>query len=222
MNGWPAALLLALAVFAALWLAIRQRRQLWSAIAAAIIFALTGYALQGRPELPAAPAMARAEGNEAAETLIAIRSDMDQQFSPAKRWLTLSDGFLRDGNYRLAAALLQSGLKENPNSADLWSGLGLVLMLAGDGTITPPAEYAFAKARTHAPRHPAPDYFTGLYALFEGNPEKALTHWEGVLERSTPKAKWRPRLESQIATLRGLVTSASANADNLDKPMKLR
>jgi cytochrome c-type biogenesis protein CcmH len=173
--------------------------------------------MQGRPTLPTAPANASKKGNEAVETLITIRGDMDQQFTAAKQWLTLSDRFARDGNYRMAAALLQSGLKENPKSADLWSGLGVVLMLAGDGTISPPAQYAFDKARAYAPRHPAPDYFTGLYALFEGNPAKALKLWDGVLERSSPKAKWRPRLESQIAGLQTLLVRASVNSAEPDK-----
>jgi cytochrome c-type biogenesis protein CcmH len=103
----------------------------------------------------------------------------------------------------MAAAILQSGIKKNPESADLWAALGVVLMLAGEGQITPPAKMAFVKARALSPKHPVPGYFEGLEVLFKGDLKKAISLWESVMANTPEKAKWRPRLESQ---LRGLKT----------------
>ena len=101
---------------------------------------------------------------------------------------------------------------DNP---DLWSALGLVLMLASDGEMTPPAKLAFDKARTLAPNLPAPDYFEGLAALFDRKPDITISKWNMVLERATPKAKWRPAVESQLAGLESLLAGAAPPSPEL-------
>ncbi len=204
MNGWVTLGLLALASLAGLILIGRLSRGLWQAAAAAIVLAMTGYVLQGRPSLPASPAQPIEAENEAAEALLTMRAEMDQSFGVSKRYLVTADSFSRSGDYKLSAAYIQSGLREYPRDADLWNALGLQLMLASEGRISPPAKLAFDRARANWPSHPGPDYFQGLSDLFAGNAPSAIAHWEMALAKATPKAKWRPRLESQLASLRRL------------------
>ncbi len=205
MDGWFVAIALAALVFAALLFFARQRKQVWTVLAAVLVLALAGYAFQGRPSLPNAPAPIQKKGNKAFEDLITLRADMDRRFSSSKQWLMLSDSYARDGNFKMSAAFLQSALLKKPNDGDLWAALGLVLMLAGDGTISPPSEYAFQKARALSPRHPAPDYFRGLNALFNGDAAKAVTLWEALIKDAPKTAKWRPKLESQLLGLKSML-----------------
>ncbi len=222
MGGWLIMIVLAAATFGGLMLFAHERVKMWTALAAAIMLALTGYAIQGRPSLPSAPAQPIAEKGEAVEALLSIRADMDYQYSASKQWLTLSDGFARNGNYRLAAALLQSGLKKEPRNADLWSALGLVLMLAGDGEISPPAQFAFDKARQFRPQHPAPDYFAGLAALFKQDPAATVALWKPILADAPAKAKWRPRLESQLAGLERMIAQSQPLPQTNSQPAEIK
>jgi cytochrome c-type biogenesis protein CcmH len=115
-----------------------------------------------------------------------------------------ADAFAKQGNYTLAASYIQSGLRNEPENAELWSALGLQLMLASKGQMSPPAQLAFDKARTLRPNYPAPYYFAGLARLFGGDLKAAILLWEKTLSLATPKAKWKPRLESQLAALEAL------------------
>jgi cytochrome c-type biogenesis protein CcmH len=219
VTGWI--IIIALAVLTALGiLAVNPaRRRLWQPVLAALVLAFAGYSWQGNPDYKSAPANAAEAEQGAADALIKMRSDMDQSYGVAKTWLVTADGFARDGNYQAAAGYIQAGIKQHPDNADLWSALGLVLMLAADGDLTPPAKLAFDKARNLAPQQPAPDYFEGLAALFDRKPVETLVKWRALLAQATPKAKWRAPLESQVKGLESMLAQAVAtqNANNIEQ-----
>lgn len=219
MNGWVILILLSLSSLAALVLIGRLQGALWQIGAAAILLGMTGYVLQGRPSLPSSPAKPVAAKQDAAEALILMRAEMDQSFGIAKKWLVTADSFSRIGDHQLSAAYIQSGLRKYPKDADLWSAMGVQLMLASEGQMSPPARLAFDKAQQYWPRHPAPEYFQGLADLFSGNLPSAISRWEKLLETASPNAKWRPRLESQLASLRRLGNNgAPGGNDTVTKP----
>jgi cytochrome c-type biogenesis protein CcmH/NrfG len=215
MIGWIIMIGTCLVSALAILAFAKGRRQLWQPVAATVVLAMAGYAWQGRPDLSSSAAQPIAAERGAADALLKMRSDMDQNFGVAKMWLVTADGFARDGSYSAAAGYIQAGLREHPDNPDLWSALGLVLMLASDGEMTPPAKLAFDKARTLAPNLPAPDYFEGLAALFDRKPDITISKWNMVLERATPKAKWRPAVESQLAGLESLLAGAAPPSPEL-------
>lgn len=208
MIGWLVLLALGAVTLLGLIFIGRLPRNLWQLVAAALVLAAAGYALQGRPDLPGSPAKALAAKSRTAEALIAMRADMDQTFSPARKWLIPADSFARDGDYKLSSAFIRSGLRESPRNADLWGALGLQLMLASDGQMSEPAKLAFARAHEIYPGHPATEYFRGLSDLFDGRVDLALTRWQALADRAPKSAKWKPRLESQIAGLKELARQA--------------
>ena len=218
MNGWVALGLLS--VFSLLVLAwfVSGSKGLWQIGAAAVLLGMTGYALQGRPSAPSSPAKPL-EGSEVAATqLVDIRADMDQSFGGAKRWLITADSFAKQGEYALAASYIQSGLRSDPKNADLWSALGLQLMLASDGQLSAPAELAFDKARAIRPSYPAPYYFVGLARMLSGDLDGAILLWEKTLSLATPNAKWKDVLESQLQAAKAL--QAQTVQVQLDVPSK--
>jgi cytochrome c-type biogenesis protein CcmH len=210
MNGWIAlALLAALSLAALIWLG-KLGKGYWQLAAAALLLGMTGYALQGRPALQSMPAKPVQAESQAAGQLVDIRAEMDQSFGGAKRWLVTADSFARQGEYKLSASYIQAGLKQNPEDPDLWSALGLQLMLASNGTMSPPAQLAFDKAREIRPTYPAPYYFGGLARLFGGDVDGAILFWEKTLSLATPNAKWKPRLERQLASAKALRAQMTA------------
>lgn len=212
MSGWIAMSLIAVISLAALVLLGRLQKGYWQLAAAAILLGMTGYALQGRPSVQSSPAKSLAAKEDAAVQLVEMRADMDQSFGGAKRWLVTADAFAKQGDYKLSASYIQAGLKQNPNDPDLWSALGLQLMLASNGEMSLPAQLAFDKARAIRPNYPAPYYFAGLSRLFAGNIDSAILFWEKALSLATPNAKWKPRLESQLAGAKALQAQVKANA----------
>lgn len=210
MTGWAIMALLAALSVGGILAFTPARKRLWQPVLAAIVLALAGYSWQGMPGYKAVPAKTVDGEKGAAEALIQMRSDMDQNYGVAKMWLVTADGFARDGNYQAAAGYIQAGIREHPDNADLWSALGLVLMLAADGDLTPPAKLAFGKAKALAPQQPAADYFEGLAALFDRKPVETLVKWRALLDRATPNAKWRAPLESQVKGLESMLGEAVA------------
>lgn len=209
MNGWVALVLLsAISLSVLIWF-VRGSKALWQIAAAAVLLGMTGYALQGRPGTLASRAKPLAATEVAATQLVDIRADMDQSFGSAKRWLVTADSFAKQGDYPLAASYIQSGLRSDPQNPDLWSALGLQLMLASEGQMSPPAQLAFDKARAIRPNYPAPYYFAGLARLFAGDLDGAILLWEKTVSLATPKAKWKARIESQLQAAKALQAQAA-------------
>jgi cytochrome c-type biogenesis protein CcmH len=217
MIGWLPAILLASTVFGGLLLLLPRRKQLWPVVAAAVVLGLAGYAWQGAPEQPASPAQPIPAKLKAADALLQMRADMDTGYGIGKQWLITADSYARSGKYDYSAAFIQSGLRQYPKNGDLWAGLGVVLLLAGDGQMSPPAKMAFANARKFGPRNPAPDYFAGLVELFEGRPAKTVEIWQRIVDSAPDKAIWRRKLESQLIGLKTMLQSVQPTDVNKDK-----
>ena len=204
MNGWIVLGLLSVLSLSVLTWFVRSSKGLWQIAAAAVLLGMTGYALQGRPSAPSSPAKSLAASEVGATQLIDIRADMDQSFGGAKRWLVTADSFAKQGDYASAASYIQSGLRSDPKNSDLWSALGLQLMLASEGQMSPPAQLAFDKARAIRPNHPAPYYFTGLARMISGDLNGGVLLWEKTLSLATPDAKWKVSIESQLQAAKAL------------------
>lgn len=218
MNGWFALGILAVLSLAILVWNVRSSKGLWQIAAAVVLLGMTGYALQGRPTTPSSPAKPLAASEVAATELVDIRADMDQSFGSAKRWLVTADSFAKQGDYTLSTSYIQAGLRKDPNNPDLWSALGLQLMLASEGQMSPPAQLAFDKARAIRPSYPAPYYFAGLARLFAGDLDGAILLWEKTMSLATPQAKWKARIESQLQAAKALqAQGANAQAENAVK-----
>lgn len=201
MAGWILIIIITIISIIAIIGFGRLPRHMWVLPCAAGALALAGYAYQGRPDLDASLAEPIAASLQVSEQLIDIRNEMDSDFGAAKRYLILSDSAARGGRYDLAAALLQNGLAKHPKDAELWGALGLQIMLASDGQISPPAKLAFDRAREYRPKGPVPDYFEGLKTLFDGDIDAAEAYWTKALNNATPKAKYRATLERQLEGL---------------------
>ena len=197
--GWFAALIMALLLFAGLWHFARLDRGMLQFLLAAILFALAGYAWQGRPELPGAPHQA-ADGAAPPDTaFMALRREVFGQFDQADRWLILSENFRRSGQSRDAAGLIRSGLRATPRNATLWTGYGDALVAHAGGVLTPAADLAFRRAVALAPRHPGPLLFRGIALAQSQRIEEAEASLRQALALAPADASWRPELERQLA-----------------------
>jgi cytochrome c-type biogenesis protein CcmH len=195
--GW-----LILIVLIALSLAVlrlmRVRGAALTASAAALLLGGAGYALQGCPNLPGAPALGM-EGRNVFP-LTQARHAFFGDFTPAEPWLRMSEALARDGEREDAIGILQNAVKRYPADPQLWIGLGNALVDHA-GAITPPAELAYKRAEQAAPGHPAAPFFYGLALARSGDSAGALKLWRDILAKAPANAGWRPLVEQGVAAL---------------------
>ncbi|MFL6785981.1 MAG: tetratricopeptide repeat protein [Sphingomicrobium sp.] len=195
--GWLALLLLALGSIGLLWL-LGARGGLLTASAASLLLGASGYALQGRPNTPAALAEGDAGGD--IFPLTDARHAFFGHFTPAETWLRMSEALARDGKTEDAVGILQNAVRRYPGDPQLWIGLGNALVDHSHG-ITPPAELAYRRAAELVPGHPAAPFFYGLALARSGNSTAAVQIWKTILARAPAHAEWRPLVERGVAAL---------------------
>ena len=195
--AWLLLLLIAAASLGLLW-SLGVRGGLLTASAAALLLGASGYALQGRPGVPAAPA-AGDEGHDVFP-LTDARHAFFGHFTPAESWLRMSEALARDGKSADAVGILQNSVKRYPGDPQLWIGLGNALVDHARG-LTPPAELAYRRAAEMAPGHPGAPFFYGLALARSGDRQGALAVWERILKTAPRDAQWRPLVEQGVAAL---------------------
>lgn len=195
--GWLVLGLLLAVSLGLMWVQ-RVRGGLLTASAAALLLGASGYALQGRPDVPGAPAQTVDKSD--VFPLTDARHAFFGHFTPAESWLRISEALARDGKSEDAVGILQNAARRYPGDPQLWIGLGNALV-GHAHALTPPAELAYRRAAQLAPGHPAPAFFYGLALARSGDREGALTLWRQVLAKAPPNAQWRPLVEQGIAAL---------------------
>lgn len=203
MSFFPV-ILLAAAAFGLAVLALRLPRPGYTLFGAALVFGLAGYALQGSPGQGGAPKAAAGRERDAGIALVEARREM---FGPAppSRYVTVSDGFARRGQFADAAAILRASLDENPRDAEAWLALANALVENAGGQLTPAALLAFERAERADPASPAPGFFLGVALIGAGRPVEARELWAGMLARGPADAPWRDALAERLARLDGLI-----------------
>ncbi len=195
--GWLTLITLILVSLGILW-ALKIRGGLFTASAAALMLGASGYALQGRPDVPAA----LAPGDEGRDIfpLTDARHAFFGYFTPAEPWLRMSEALARDGKSEDAIGILQNAVTRYPGDAQLWIALGNALVDHARG-LTPPAEFAYQRAAAMAPGHPAAPFFYGLALARSGDRQAAVEIWKRILAKAPKDATWRPLVEQGVATL---------------------
>jgi len=201
MTGWLVILFLAAVLLLALWRFGRLGRGVLQMAAAATLLAMAGYAWQGRPGLPSAPARPPGTQQLPETAFAALRNHFFERFTSASRWLIIADSYHRRGNTRDAVGIIRSGLRASPRDPALWTGLGNALVLHGGGAMNPAAELAYRRAAALAPGHPAPPFFYGLGLIQSGRVEEGERIWREILAGAPPDASWRPVVADRVAVI---------------------
>jgi cytochrome c-type biogenesis protein CcmH len=206
--AWVILLLLIGASLTLLWW-LGARGGLLTAGAAALLLGASGYALQGSPYAPGAPA-ASGEGHDIFP-LTEARHAFFGNFTPAESWLRMSEALARDGKSEDAVGILQNAVKRYPGDPQLWVGLGNALVDHARG-LTPPAELAYRRAAQMAPGHPGAPFFYGLALARSGDRQGALAVWQQILKTAPKDAGWRPLVEQGVAALSGQPSTSRPQA----------
>lgn len=213
MTGWVLTIGLAALVFLTLLFVGRIPRAAREISAAALLLGLAGYAWQGNPGLPGSPRVAKDDAaGRFDERLAEQRRGLAERYGPAAQWLVMSDAFGRMGKTEESANILLSGLRQAPDDANLWLGMGNALVAHGDGVLSPGAEYAFRRALTLEPQAPGPRFFYGIALANAGQLQRARDLWQPLAERAPAGSQVKAELEANIARIDAMLANGAPAA----------
>ena len=159
--GWVMLGLLAVASGLLLW-RLRVAPALWSLVGAAMMLGAIGYSVQGRPGLSGVSAEGQRERRTIDPSLKELRQAMFGRFNFEESYFIASDALLSSGAVAPAAQVMLGAVQKAPQSAALWTWLGMMLVEKDGGTLSPAAKLAFEQGMRLAPKHPGPAFFYGL------------------------------------------------------------
>lgn len=213
MNGLIIAVALASLAFVALAFALRTPRVTWTAIGAALLLGLAGYALQGRPALAGSPREARARALGDPAVMVDVRHALAGPGAAADdNFIVTADAFARHGQYADAAGVLLGAVEQQPRNAQAWLALGNALVGHADGTLTPAALYAYRQAASAAPDQPGPPFFLGMALAQSGRFGEARDLWSRTLAAAPTTAPWRPEFADKLRRLDVLIAAQAQAA----------
>lgn len=199
--SWVLILALAVAAFVLGAFVLRLDRSGWALFGAALLFGLTGYALQGSPDLPAQPASVAPQNNDAGAQLVTARRQFFNADRMPSNWVVTGDAFARRGDYEQAAQFYRAAIENDSNDQEGWIALGLSLIQHADGNVTAAALYALEQAREISPANGAAQYFLGLARLQGGDMAGASDYWADALAQAPGNAEWREAVQLQYQML---------------------
>ena len=208
--GWVIALLLVILTTAGLVLFGRLPRTLLELVGATLLLGLAGYAWQGRPNLPGSPRDVAQTAPRFDEDKAKLRDAFGGRYGKAAPWITMSDGFARQGRTQDAANVLVSGLRAEPRSADLWVAMGNALIAHSGGVVSPAAQHSFGQAMALAPQSSSAPYFYGLALAQSGQYAEARKVWDDLAARVTAGTPLHEMLRADLAQLDRILSGQSS------------
>ena len=199
--GWVVILIFAALIMFGLWRFAKMPRAALELLGAALLLGIAGYAWQGSPGLAGSPKPPLADEGASMAQIETLPEFKTASVGGAADVLSAADGLIERGMVSYAVAIIRAGLSRNPQSADLWVGLGNALVVHGGGMMSPAAQLAFERAAKIAPDHPGPPFFMGLAYAQAGQVDRAEQIWRDLLARAPANAPWRADLEQRLAEI---------------------
>jgi cytochrome c-type biogenesis protein CcmH len=173
-------------------------------VAAVFYFAL------GSPDLPGQPLASRAAAPMANRTLDALVAQVEAHLAKnpedGRGWEVVGPVYMRLERFEDAVKARRNALRLNGASAMREADLGESLMGEANGVVTDGAKAAFERALTHDPKHSKARFFLGVAAHQDGQGDKALAIWRGILDDAEPGSPWIGMVRETIAGIEGKET----------------
>lgn len=211
--GWVMLALVGAAAFGLLAL-FGVPRNLWSFGAAALMLGATGYALQARPGLAGAPVASKsiAVDDEGVTRMRELRGAMFGRFTSLDTAFFPADALIRSGNPDSAARMMLGAVRQQPQNAALWTWLGMTLVEADQGTMSPSAALAFRRATALAPKHPGPFFFFGMAQARAGQTQAAIPLLRRAYALTPEGAEYRADIARALIQIEMLATMSARAA----------
>lgn len=195
--------------------ALASRTLSGMAIGLAALVALAGgalYATMGKPGLagtsvpvaagaapPAGAAPVDAQGaGEIAALVAGLEKKVAANADDPEGWRMLGWSYFQMQRFDDSARAYGKAVALKPAGPGFQSAWGEALVQAANGSVTPAAAEAFAKAKAQDGADARARYFLGVKKQQDGDAKGALDDWIGLLGESATDAPWVPQLRGVI------------------------
>ena len=198
-----------------------RRRQIAAvAIVAMPILALVAYLILGSPEQPDQPLSARPEAvaREQVTALVAkVEAHLASVPDDGKGWEVVAPVYMKLGRTNDAVRAYTNAVRLLGATAEREGDLGEAIVQANNGTVTPAANDAFARAHALAPDDPRPRFYLALALGQSGKTSDAVAAWHALLDGAPADAAWVAAGRAELAKLEepGPTTADEAAAANM-------
>lgn len=168
------------------------------------------YLRLGNPSLPGQPLdeVARARAAESEHQLAQVTNMVDRLRqklidSPdnLRDWLVLGRTLMALQRYAEAVTAYEAAIRLNPQDIGAQTGYGEALTMTAEGTITPAAAGAFARAVAIDPKAPIARYYLGLAKFQDGDAAGAYDDWLALAREAPADAGYLPMLKERLTVI---------------------
>jgi cytochrome c-type biogenesis protein CcmH len=151
----------------------------------------------GEPERDVVPAELQAVLDE----IDALAAHMMNNPDNPEGWSLLSQAYLSMGRYREAIIALDNVIDLLPSSAEHHALLGQAHLLAENGSMSPAAREATARALELDPDHPRARFFAAEARFQDGDEAAAITAWQAQLARPDLDISYQRMIETRLRSV---------------------
>ena len=173
---------------------------------AAPVLAGALYVVLGKPGLADQPYAARLKAWTAnpdqfgpGEIAAVLQSVVKERPKDVKPLTLLAQVQIQTGNVPGAVESIKKAIRLEPNDTDLWSNLGILLLMEGQGEETAPAGDAFRQAVKLDPKNPAARYHLARARIAAGDVAGGLDQWRALAADLPADDPQHQQLLTQIA-----------------------
>lgn len=148
-----------------------------------------------------APVEVSAEMRDVLDQVEALAAQMAANPGDAQGWAVLGQAYLSLGRYGEAAHAFDQAIDIVPDSAFLYASLGQALLFDANGTMTPAAREAFARALDVDPTDVRARFFMAEALYQSGESDAAIAAWQALLAGAPPDVAYRGMIEARLAAL---------------------
>lgn len=184
------------------------------------LLALVAYIGVGSPGLPDQPFKSRVatwrEADPASltppEMAVVLQTLIKERGGDVEAYGYLAQAEMASENPAGAARALRRAIELEPKRADLWEGLGEVLMIEAEGEIAPQAERAFQEALRLDPTSVNARFHLARARIEAGDQKEGLAAWRALAADLPAADPRRAAVQSAIAQAEGQPAPAAAPA----------
>lgn len=169
-------------------------------LAGGLYFALGKPGLSDQPYSARLKAWTQADPSQLGpgEMAAVLKTVAKQRPGDAEPLTYLARAQLAAGNVPAAAETMRKALRLEPKDADLWSNLGILLLLEGQGEETAPSQDAFRQALKLDPKNAAARYHLARARIAAGDVAGGLAQWRALAADLPETAPERKQLQDEI------------------------
>lgn len=187
------------------------------------LLALAAYVAVGSPGLPDQPFKSRVAAWRAAdpasltppEMAVVLQSLIKERGGDVEAYGYLAQAEMASDNPAGAARALRRAIELDPKRADLWEGLGEVLLVEAQGEVTPPAVRAFEEALKLDPTSVNARFHLGRARIAAGEQQEGLATWRALAADLPAADPRRAAVQSAIAQAEGQPAPATGLGEQM-------